>query len=92
MADVTVTTGYPQMIGTLGQLSVYLWKLTDIDDGEELATGLGSRIQAFFVQPETDPSTNTSAGINAVNSSGTITFYPGVDNMAADVLVLATGM
>lgn len=92
MADVTITSGYPMTIGTLGQNTVYLWKLTDIDDGETLATGLGTRLLAFFVQPQTDPSTNTSAGINAVNSSGTITFYPGVDNMAADVLVIASGI
>ena len=92
MADVTITSGYPKTIGSLGANTLYLWKLTDIDDGETLATGLGARILAFWVQPQTDPSTNTSAGINAVNASGTITFYPGVDNMAADVLVLASGV
>lgn len=92
MADVTVTTGYPKLIGTLGQLSVYLWKLTDIDDTETLATGLGDRILAHMVQWDGNPGTQAAGGGNSTNSSGTITFYPSTDNLGADVIVLATGM
>lgn len=91
-STATVTSGYPKTIGTIGPNTLYLWKATDVDDGETIETGLGARVLAFWAQAQTDPSTNTSAGVNAVNSSGTITFYPGVDNMAIDLLVLASGI
>lgn len=92
MADVTLTSGYPKLLGTIGSYSLYLYRITDVDDTETLDTGLGSRIVDFWVRQDGNPSTQTSAGISASESSGTITFYPGEDNLGASVLVLAVGM
>ena len=91
MAAVTVTSGYPVKVGSIGAYTLLLWKLTDVDDTETLATGLGTRILAFWGQVETDASTQGSAGCNIVNSSGTLTFYPGEDNVAMDLFVLVSG-
>lgn len=92
MADVTVTTGYPKTIGTIGSYTIYLWKLTDIDDAETLATGLGARVLAHFVQWDGNPGTQAAGGGHSSNSSGTITFYPSTDNLGADVIVIASGI
>jgi hypothetical protein len=91
MADVTVTSGYPIKLGSIGMYTLLLWKLTDVDDTETLSTGLGTRIISFWVTAQTNPSTQGSAGCNVVNSSGTLTFYPGEDNEAVDVFVLVSG-
>lgn len=92
MADVTVTSGYPKLLGTIGANSLYLWRITDVDDTETLATGLGNRIVDFWIRQDGNVSTQASAGISASESSGTITFYPGEDNLGASVFVLASGM
>jgi hypothetical protein len=92
MADVTLTTGWPKMIATLGQLSLYLYKVTDIDDGETLDTDLGGRILSHWVNWIGNPGTQAAGGGHSVNSSGTITFYPSTDSLDGEVYVLATGM
>lgn len=91
MAAVTVTSGYPVKVGSIGAYTLLLWKLTDVDDTETLATGLGTRILAVWGSVQTDASTQGSAGCNIVNSSGTLTFYPGEDNVSMDVFVLVSG-
>lgn len=91
MAAVTITSGYPKILGEIGMNTVYLWRLTDIDDTETLDTGLGSRIVTFMVNYTGNPSTQASAGGHATESSGTITFYPSSDNLGADVIVVASG-
>lgn len=86
-ADVTITSGYPK-IENMGSRTLYVWRITDVDDTEELATGLGSRVFDFWVSWTGNPGTQTSAGGHAANSSGTITFYPSSDNLGASVFVL----
>ena len=92
MADVTITSGYPKTLGSLGQNTVYLWKITDVDDGETLPTGLGTRILAHLVQWDGNPGTQAAGGGHSTNASGTITFYPSTDNLGADVIVIASGI
>lgn len=69
-----------------GQSIVRVFKFTDVDDGETF-TGPSSP-KAFWAQSTIDPSTNTSAGINVTESSGTYTFYPGVDNATVSLFIL----
>lgn len=90
MADVTVTTGWPKVF-SMGDKDIYIWRLTDIDDTETLATGLGTRIISHMVSWTGNPGTQTSGGGHSVLSSGTITFYPSTDNLGADVWVIADG-
>ncbi len=94
MADVTLTSGYPKQL-SLGDLTGVLFRLTDIDDTETLDTGVdGSRIISVLVNWTGNPSTQASAGghFTWVASTGVITFYPGEDNLGADVLVLCRGV
>lgn len=44
--------------------------------------------KAFWLQTTADPTTNTSAGINATESSGTYTFFPGVDALSGTLFVI----
>ena len=88
MAAVTVTTGYPRSY-SVGDLTMFVWQLTDVDDAETLATGLGTNIVDYWVSWTGNPSTQTSGGGHSALSSGTITFYPGEDNLGASVFVLA---
>ena len=93
MADVTLTTGYPKQL-SMGDLTGYLYRLTDIDDAETLSTGIvGSRIITVLVNWTGNPGTQASAGghFTWVASTGIITFYPSSDNLGADVLVLGVG-
>ncbi len=92
MAAVTITSGYPKILGQLGMNTVYLWRLTDVDDTETLATGLGARIVSYMVNYTGNPGTQASAGGHSVESSGTITFYPSSDDLGADVIVIASGV
>lgn len=90
MASVTKTSGYPKTF-SMGSNTLYLWRITDVDDGETLATGLGSRIVDYWVNWTGNPGTQASAGGHSANSAGTITFYPSSDNLGASVFVMATG-
>lgn len=90
MAAVTVTSGYP-VVHSLGDKALYIWRLTDVDDAETLATGLGTRIISYAVNWTGNPGTQASGGGHSALSSGTITFYPSSDDLGADVWVLADG-
>ena len=92
MADVTLTSGYPKVIGPIGGASLYLYRITDVDDTETLDTGLGTRVIDHWVRWTGNPGTQTDAGGDSTESAGTITFYPGVDNLDASVFVLAIGV
>lgn len=61
-------------------------KFTSVTDGLTY-TGPSSP-KAFWAQVTTDPSTNTSAGINVTESSGTYTFYPGVDTVGVTLFIV----
>lgn len=88
MAAVTTTSGYPK-VENLGSVQLYIWRITDVDDTETLATGLGNRIVDFWVSWTGNPGTQTSAGGHATESAGTITFYPSSDDLGATVFVIA---
>ncbi len=87
MAEITVTSGYPK-VESMGSRTLYIWKATDVDDAETLATGLGTRIFAHWVEWTGNPGTQASAGGHSAESSGTITFYPSSDNLGATVFVM----
>jgi hypothetical protein len=61
-------------------------KFTSVTDGLTFAGP--SSPKAFWAQVTTDPSTNTSAGINVTESSGTYTFYPGVDTVSVTLFIV----
>lgn len=74
-----------------GALTELIVKFTAVSDADTWASGLGSRVVSFVGQVTGDPTTNTSAGINITESSGTFTFYPGVDALGLTLIVRATG-
>lgn len=69
----------------------YTFTFSSVDDGDTFASGLGSKVQDYHYFVTADPTTNTSAGANVANSSGTFTFYPGVDSLTGTLVVYATG-
>ena len=87
MAAVTITSGYPKL-ESFGSKLVHIWRITDVDDTETLATGLGDSISEFCVNWTGNPGTQASAGGHATESSGTITFFPSSDNLGATVFVI----
>ena len=89
MTAITTSSGYPKT-QNMGSLTLYIYRATDVDDGETLATGLGSRIVSHQVSWTGNPGTQTSAGGHSVLADGTITFYPGSDNLGADIWIAAT--
>lgn len=86
MAAVTVTTGYPK-VESRGSNLAYIWKVTSVDDGDTLATGLSGRIKNWEVEWTGNPTTQASAGGHSAESAGTITFYPSEDALGATVTV-----
>lgn len=86
----TVTSGYPKT-ESFGSKVVKIWRLTDIDDAETLATGLGDRVFDHWVNWTGNPGTQAAAGGHSIESSGTITFHPGTDALGATVYVLVNG-
>ena len=90
MAAVSVTSGWPKVF-SVGDKFLYIWRITSVDDTDTLATGLSTRIISWAVTFTANPSTQTSGGGNAAQSSGTITFYPSENSSTADVWVLADG-
>ena len=71
---------------TSGQGIIKVFTFTSVVDGDTF-TGPASP-KAFWAMNQTDPGTNTSAGINVTESSGTYTFYPGIDTVTVQLFVL----
>ena len=69
-----------------GQGVIVAFKFDAIGDGDTF-TGPASP-KAFWAQITADPTTNTSAGINVAESSGTYTFEPGVAALAGTLFIL----
>lgn len=76
---------------TAGAYTEVIAKFTAVSDADTWASGLGSRVVSFVGQVTADPTTNTSSGINIAESSGTFTFYPGVDALGLTMIVRTTG-
>jgi hypothetical protein len=85
---VTVTSGYPKT-ENIGSKMVYIWRITDVDDGELLATGLSRRFQEHWVSWTGNPSTQASAGGHTAVTDDEIQFFPSSDNLGATVFVTA---
>lgn len=73
-----------------GSQSKYVFTFSSVSDADTFASGL-SGVQDFAYQVTADPTTNTSAGCNVSESSGTFTFYPGVDALSGTLIVYAGG-
>lgn len=69
-----------------GQGIIQAFVFTAIGDGDTFAGPVSPK--AFWAQVTGDPTTNTSAGINVTESSGTYTFYPGVAALGGTLFVL----
>lgn len=69
-----------------GQGIFTIVKFTDVTDG---LTYAGPAPKAFWAQVTTDPSTNTSAGINVTwDSTNGYVFYPGVDTVGVTLFIV----
>lgn len=69
-----------------GQGIINVFKFTTVADADTFVGPASPK--AFWAQITGDPTTNTSAGINVTESSGTYTFYPGVDSLTVTLFVL----
>lgn len=69
-----------------GQGIIKAFKFSSIDDADTFSGPVSPK--AFWAFTTADPTTNTSAGINVTESSGTYTFYPGVDSLSGTLFVL----
>ncbi len=68
-----------------GQGIVQIFTFASVDDGDTFEGPASPK--AFHAFVTGDPSTNTSAGVNVTESSGTYTFYPGVDSLTVTLFV-----
>jgi hypothetical protein len=89
MAAKTPDKVYQDKLGSL-RLVRAVFSTTNLDDADTYASGIDAVVDYWF-SPKIDPSTNSSAGINITHSSGTFTFYPGVDNMEGTLFILVRG-
>jgi hypothetical protein len=69
-----------------GQGIIKVFTFASIDDGDTFAGPKNSK--AHWAAVTADPTTNTSAGVNVTESSGTFTFYPGVDSLSGTLFVV----
>jgi hypothetical protein len=69
-----------------GQGIFKIFKFTSVTDAQTFAGPANPK--AFWAQVTGDPSTNTSAGVNVTESSGTYTFYPGVNSLNITLFVV----
>jgi len=74
-----------------GDQTKYVFTFATVSDADTFASGLSTRVQDFNYIVTADPTTNTSAGCNVVHSSGTFTFYPGVDALTGTLIVYTAG-
>lgn len=63
-----------------------IFKFASVDDADTFVGPASPK--AFWAQVTADPSTNTSAGVNVAESSGTYTFYPGIDSLTVTLFVV----
>ncbi len=69
-----------------GQGIIKVFTFAAIGDGDTFEGPASPK--AFWAQSTGDPSTNTSAGINVTESSGTYTFYPGIVALTGTLFVV----
>lgn len=82
----TTATLDSQLAG--GQAIFKILKFTSVTDGLTYEI-TNPAPKAFWAQVATDPSTNTSAGINVTwDSTNGYTFYPGVDTVTVYLFIV----
>ena len=86
MSAITAAATYRE---SSGSTTLHIYTFTSIADTDTFASGLGTNVLAHWFQGTGNPSTQTSAGCNVANSSGTFTFYPSEDSLAGTLFVLA---
>ena len=69
-----------------GQGIIKVFTFAAIGDGDTFLGPISPK--AFWAQLTADPTTNTSAGVNVTESSGTYTFYPGVNALTGTLFVI----
>ena len=67
---------------SLGSSNLVIAQFTTVSDTDTWASGI-SAVAAQWTQGNGNPSTQTSAGVNSTFSSGTVTFYPSENSLAA---------
>jgi hypothetical protein len=83
--SATATTQY-----SAGSQSKHVFTFSSVSDADTFASGL-SGVQDYSYQVTADPTTNTSAGANVSEASGTFTFYPGIDALSGILTVYSGG-
>ena len=90
MAAQTAATSLRESVGSM---TLHIFTFTSVaggsSTGDTFASGLGTTVVDFWAQDKTLSATQTSAGINVSNSSGTFTMSPAVDGAAVSLFVLA---
>ncbi len=69
-----------------GQGIVQAFTFASVDAGDTFEGPPSPK--GYWAQVTADPSTDTSAGVNVSESSGTYTFWPGVDSLTVTLFVL----
>ena len=72
---------------SMGSATLYVVRFTSVVTGDTWVSGLTDIID-FWATPETTTGTQTSAGINVRNVSGTFTFVPGYDTQSVTLFVM----
>jgi hypothetical protein len=78
---------YEENLGSL-KLIRAVYSTTNVDDADTWASGIVGIVDHWF-SSQSNPGTQTSAGTNVAQSSGTFTFYPASDNTTGTLFVLA---
>lgn len=86
MAALTAATTTRENVGSL---TLLMFTFTTVSDTDTFASGLSTNVVNYWAQTQADTVTQASAGFNVTNSSGTFTFYPGENSLAATLFVLA---
>ena len=88
-STATVTSGYPKQF-SMGSKNLYIWRATDVDDGETIETNLGTDVLEHWVSWTGNPGTQTSAGGHSAlaATTGIVTFYPASDNLGVTLFVM----
>lgn len=87
MAAKTPDSTHRESIGSLTLIKC-IFSTANIDDGDTYATGLGSNLYGYWMNASLD-CTQGNEGVNISNSSGTLTFHTGEDDVTGELYLLA---
>jgi hypothetical protein len=75
---------------SMGSCTLYRVTFTSVVTGDTWVSGIPDIVDCW-AQCDTTTGTQTSAGINVAQASGTFTFVPGYDTQSVSLFVLAGG-